>query len=90
MTYRFGLFEFDTASHELLKGGRPVALEPQPARALALLLSRAGALVGREELKHVVWGEGTHVDFDRGLAMSNTSFSASCSGPTPGSASSRT
>jgi DNA-binding winged-HTH domains len=42
MTYRFGLFEFDDRAGILTRSDRPVALEPQPARALALLLSRAG------------------------------------------------
>ena len=68
MTYQFGAFEFDDRSLELRKNGRLVAIEPQPARALALLLSRAGEVVTREELKHAVWGADTHVDFDRGLA----------------------
>jgi DNA-binding winged helix-turn-helix (wHTH) protein/TolB-like protein len=45
-----------------------VALEPQPARALALLLARADRLVTRDELKDAIWGKDTHVDFDRGLA----------------------
>ena len=43
-------------------------LEPQPARALALLLSRAGEVVTRDELRAAIWGEHTHVDYDRGLA----------------------
>lgn len=66
--YRFGVFEFETPSNELRKAGRPVALEPQPSRALALLLSRPDQLVSRDELKELVWGPDTHVDFDRGLA----------------------
>lgn len=68
MTYRFGVFEFDSALGELRKSGRPVALEPQPSRALALLVARADELVTRDELKEAVWGTETHVDFDRGLA----------------------
>ncbi len=39
MIYRFGLFEFDPAAGELRKQGRVVRIEPQPARALALLLA---------------------------------------------------
>jgi DNA-binding winged helix-turn-helix (wHTH) protein/TolB-like protein len=66
--YRFGVFEFDPGSRELRKSGRPVALEPQPTRALAVLLARADQLVTRDELKDAVWGKDTHVDFDRGLA----------------------
>jgi DNA-binding winged helix-turn-helix (wHTH) protein/TolB-like protein len=68
MTYRFGIFEFDDRAAVLTRSDRPVALEPQPARALALLLSRAGEVVTREELRAHLWGGDTHVDFDRGLA----------------------
>jgi DNA-binding winged helix-turn-helix (wHTH) protein/TolB-like protein len=68
VNYRFGVFEFESDSGELRKSGRSVALEPQPARALALLLARADQLVTREELKDTIWGKDTHVDFDRGLA----------------------
>jgi DNA-binding winged helix-turn-helix (wHTH) protein/TolB-like protein len=66
--HRFGVFEFDSDTGELTKNGRAVALEPQPAKALALLLSKAGEIVSREELRDAVWGDGTHVDFDRGIA----------------------
>jgi len=68
MTYRFGVFEFDDDNKELRRNGRAAAIEPQPAKALALLLSRAGDVVSREELRDAVWGKDTHVDFDRGLA----------------------
>ncbi len=69
VTYRFGTFEFDSVAGQLWKVGRRVRLEPQPARLLALLLSRAGEVVPRDELKRQVWTVGTHVDFDRGLAF---------------------
>jgi DNA-binding winged helix-turn-helix (wHTH) protein/TolB-like protein len=68
MVYRFGVFEFDDRAAVLKRSDRPVALEPQPARALALLLSHAGELVSREDLRAHLWGVDTHVDFDRGLA----------------------
>lgn len=68
MIYRFGTFEFESDSGELRKNGRAVALEPQPAKALALLLAKGGDIVSREELRDAVWGPDTHVDFDRGLA----------------------
>jgi DNA-binding winged helix-turn-helix (wHTH) protein/TolB-like protein len=68
VVHRFGLFEFDTETGELLKNGRLVALEPQPAKALTLLLERAGGVIGRDELKAALWGSETHVDFDRGIA----------------------
>jgi DNA-binding winged helix-turn-helix (wHTH) protein/TolB-like protein len=68
MIYTFGQFEFDAEHGQLRKNGRLVALEPQPAKVLAWLLSRAGEIVTRDELREVVWGRETHVDFDRGLA----------------------
>jgi DNA-binding winged helix-turn-helix (wHTH) protein/TolB-like protein len=66
--YRFGLFEFDPAAGELRRQGRLVRLEPQPAKALALLVAHPGEVISRERLRAHVWEAGTHVDFDRGLA----------------------
>ncbi|MEZ5294358.1 MAG: winged helix-turn-helix domain-containing protein [Vicinamibacterales bacterium] len=68
MTYEFSTFSFAPDSLELSRDGRRVAVEPQPARALAVLLSRAGEVVSREELRRALWGDQTHVDYDRGLA----------------------
>lgn len=68
MSYFFGTFTFDPGSLELTREGRRVALEPQPARALARLLAGAGELVTREEMRAAIWGDDTHVDYDRGLA----------------------
>jgi DNA-binding winged helix-turn-helix (wHTH) protein/TolB-like protein len=53
--HRFGVFEFDSEHGELLKNGRAVAIEPQPAKALALLLSKPGEIVTREELRDALW-----------------------------------
>ena len=64
---RFGLFEFDPATGELWRDGVPVKLQPQPARVLAFLAARPGAVVSREELRQQVWSDGTFVDFERGL-----------------------
>ena len=64
---RFGLFEFDPRAGELQREGRPVKLSPQPARVLALLLSRPGEVVLREEFREHLWGSDTFVDFERGL-----------------------
>ena len=68
MIQRFGTFEFESETGELRRNGRVIALEPQPAKALTLLLSKPGEVVTREELKAAVWGAETHVDFDRGIA----------------------
>jgi DNA-binding winged helix-turn-helix (wHTH) protein/tetratricopeptide (TPR) repeat protein len=64
---RFGPFTLDEQSGELRRDGEVVPLAPQPFRLLLALASRPGELVTREELRLQVWGEGTFVDFERGL-----------------------
>jgi DNA-binding winged helix-turn-helix (wHTH) protein/TolB-like protein len=64
---RFGLFEFDANSGALSRDGRPVRLQPQPARVLAMLARRAGEIVTRDALRQEIWSDGTFVDFERGL-----------------------
>jgi len=54
---RFGDFEFDLLSGKLFRGGRPVKIQPQPLRVLAVLLERAGEIVTRECLRTRVWGD---------------------------------
>jgi len=61
--FRFGIFELDPRGGELWKAGVRTRLQPQPARVLTLLVSRAGDLVTREEIQREVWHEGTFVDF---------------------------
>jgi DNA-binding winged helix-turn-helix (wHTH) protein len=63
----FGEFQFDPQSAELSRAGARVALQYQPAKALALLTDRAGQLITRQELKQAIWGDATFVDFDRNL-----------------------
>jgi DNA-binding winged helix-turn-helix (wHTH) protein len=65
--YRFGSFEFDSATGELWKTGRLVRLRPQPAMALEHLLVRHGEFVSRGELQRAIWPDGTFVHFDHGL-----------------------
>jgi DNA-binding winged helix-turn-helix (wHTH) protein/TolB-like protein len=65
--FRFGLFEFDTASHELRRDGVLVRLQSQPAQVLSRLITQAGEAVSREDLCEAVWGADTFVDFERGL-----------------------
>src|SRR3954449_9669794 len=63
---RFDEFELRLDSGELRRDGVPVALQPQPAKVLELLAGRSGELVGREEIRQLVWGE-SFVDFDASL-----------------------
>jgi DNA-binding winged helix-turn-helix (wHTH) protein/TolB-like protein len=63
----FDEFEFQLDSGELFREGSLVTqLQPQPARLLELLASRAGEVVGREEIRQSVWGD-SFVDFDASL-----------------------
>lgn len=64
---RFGPFEFEVATLELRREGRLVHLQAQPAQVLAVLLTRAGEVVTREELQRAIWGAKTFVDFERSL-----------------------
>ena len=66
-TYRFGRFEFDPRTGELSRDGVASRLAPQPARLLTVLLSRAGELVPRDDLRGEIWDDRTTVDFDLGL-----------------------
>ena len=47
----------------------PLKLQPQPARILAILVSRAGEVVTRQELAREIWGAETFVDFEQGLSF---------------------
>lgn len=65
--FRFGLFEFDAEALELRREGVLVRLQSQPAHVLACLIERADQVVSREDLRRIVWGEETFVDFELGL-----------------------
>src|SRR6266446_2056279 len=64
---RFGPFEVDLHTHELWKHGTRIRLVGQPFEILALLLSKPGELVTREELRARLWPGDTFVDFNHGL-----------------------
>lgn len=64
---RFGVFQADVSNGTLHRKGIQVRLAEQPFRLLTLLLARPGQLVGREEIQHVLWPNGTFVDFESGL-----------------------
>ena len=64
---RFGIFELDPQSCELFKRGIKLKLGDQPARILLRMLETPGEVVTREELRHLLWGQQTFVDFEHGL-----------------------
>jgi DNA-binding winged helix-turn-helix (wHTH) protein/TolB-like protein len=65
---RFACFELDLGAFELRKRGARVHLQAQPLRLLALLASRAGELVSRDEVRRHLWGDDTYVEWEQGIA----------------------
>jgi len=67
---RFGSFEADLHTRELRKHGLKLKLQEQPFQVLAMLLERPGELVTREEIRAILWPQGTFIDFDHSLNAS--------------------
>jgi DNA-binding winged helix-turn-helix (wHTH) protein len=67
-TFRFGIFELDSSTGELRKGGktRP-RLQGQPLELALHLLARPGEVVTREDLRKRLWPADTFVDYDHSL-----------------------
>lgn len=53
--HRFGDFELDSASGELLRGGEPVPLQARPLALLRYLVEHRGRTVPKRELADEVW-----------------------------------
>lgn len=68
-SFVFGLFEADLKAEELRKNGRPVRIQGQPFRVLAILLEHHGEVVSREDIQRRLWGDNTTVDFDHSLGI---------------------
>lgn len=64
---RFGAFELDLESQQLLKNGRTVRLQPQPFKLLCFLVSLRGQLVTREQIRGALWSGDTFVDVEQGV-----------------------
>src|SRR5690349_21778287 len=64
---RFGAFELDLSTGELVGSGRRLLLQGQPFQVLSMLLTRPEQVVSREELKKQLWPADTFVDFDHSL-----------------------
>jgi DNA-binding winged helix-turn-helix (wHTH) protein/tetratricopeptide (TPR) repeat protein len=66
--YRFGVFELDLDSSTLRnRSGAVVRLQQQPFRLLALLVSRHGELIAREDIRKHLWSDETFVDFEHSV-----------------------
>ena len=64
---RFGRFQVDLKTGELLRSGVRVGLQQQSFQILVALLERGGEVATRQELKSKLWTDDTFVDFDNGL-----------------------
>ena len=64
---RFDSFEIDLRTRELRKDGRLIKLQDQPIKLLALLVSRPGELVTREEIEKALWNEDEFVEFEHSI-----------------------
>jgi DNA-binding winged helix-turn-helix (wHTH) protein/tetratricopeptide (TPR) repeat protein len=58
---RFGHIEVDLDAEEFRVAGRPLEIEPLPARLLLYLIRHRQRVVPRAELVRAVWGSGTEV-----------------------------
>jgi Tol biopolymer transport system component/DNA-binding winged helix-turn-helix (wHTH) protein len=67
--FRFGPFQVNSDSGELLKNGNRVKLQEQPFRLLVILLENAGEVVTRDDLRHRIWRDDMFVDFDGSLRV---------------------
>jgi TolB-like protein/DNA-binding winged helix-turn-helix (wHTH) protein/Tfp pilus assembly protein PilF len=64
---RFGAFELDPLSGELLKHGRRLKLRDKPFQVLQALLERPQELITRKELQERLWPADTFVEFENGI-----------------------
>jgi DNA-binding response OmpR family regulator len=64
---RFGTFELDVHSRELRSGSTSVRLQGQPFEILCLMLEHRGTVVTPEQLRRLLWPEGTFFDYEHSL-----------------------
>ena len=73
---RFGEFELNVRTGELVSLGTAAAVEAgaarvllreQPFRILRILVERQGKIVTREEIRQILWPNDTVVEFDRSI-----------------------
>ena len=67
MIFRFGLFELDTEAEQLLKTGRTVKIQQQPYKLFCLLITQAGKVVSRDDIRAALWPAETFVGYDQGV-----------------------
>jgi len=67
--YRFGIFEANSTTGELLRRGVRVKVQEQPFYLLLLLLENAGEIVTRDGVRQRLWPGNTFVEFDSSLSV---------------------
>src|SRR3979411_1061836 len=65
---RFGVFEADLRAGELRRNRVRGRLQDLPVRALAMLLTRPGEVITREEFRQALWPSDIFVDFEQGIS----------------------
>ena len=65
--YSFGPFELRTSPTKLLEDGHEIEIRSQILRVLELLVSRAGQIVSREEIRELLWGAEHSVEANRAI-----------------------
>lgn len=67
--YRFGVFEANPETGEVLRKGVRIKLQEQPFRLLIVLLENAGEIVSRESVRQWLWPGNTFVEFDASVGV---------------------
>jgi DNA-binding winged helix-turn-helix (wHTH) protein/predicted Zn-dependent protease len=64
---QFGPFEFDPARRELRKHGLKIRVPDQSLEILTALVERPGETLTREQIRTLLWPDGTAVEFERSI-----------------------
>ena len=65
--YSFGPFELKSSPMTLLRDGLPVVARPQTLQMLEILVTHAGNVVSRQDIRERLWGDGRTVEFERSI-----------------------
>ena len=66
---RFGGYVFDSDSNELFRGSQRIEMQPQPARLLALFLSKPRSILSQEEITAHIWPNSV-VEYEQRIRQS--------------------
>lgn len=67
VVYKFGDFSLDCGKFELCRKGHRLRLERKPLELLAVLVTKHGQTVTREEIAGCLWGREVFVDIEHGI-----------------------